>query len=291
MALPPKSRRSGGPRTAQGKMVAAQNSIKTGAYVKQEVLPGEDLQEFEELKLCFIDDFKPQGVTEIALVHELVVLSWKKLRLERVEFRVTQERLRQELSAYDIKTAGNIGYCPIGADRFISNPELIKGYGDIKILREKRECFEGLLEEGSTEAALESLQEDSPISFKHIKQNLADADFDVSTLALMVDARWEGDEVAALYKMAKYFIDQVTPILWAHDHCDQIMRARAQALDQRLMDLLSIERPKRVMDDLSRSFFKTLAELRKQQEWRYRRDLIDLIPDAPELPYPKPRKK
>ena len=291
MVLPPKSRRSGGPRTAQGKIVAAQNSIKTGAYVKQEVLPGEDLQEFEELKLCFVDDFKPQGVTEIALVHELVVLSWKKLRLERVEFRVTQERLRQELSTYDIKTAGNIGYCPIGADRFISNPELIKGYGDIKILREKRECFEGLLEEGCTEAALESLQEDSPISFKHIKKNLADADFDISTLALMVDARWEGDEVAALYKMAKYFIDQVTPILWAHDHCDQIMRARAQALDQRLMDLLSIERPKRVMDDLSRSFFKTLAELRKQQEWRYRRDLIDLIPDAPELPYPKPRKK
>ena len=90
----------------------------------------------------------------------------------------------------------------------------------------------------------------------------------------MVNAMWEGDEVAAIYKMAKYFIDQVTPILWSYDHYDQIMRARAQALDQRLMDLLSIERPKRVMDDLSRSFFKALAELRKQQEWRYRRDLI-----------------
>ena len=90
----------------------------------------------------------------------------------------------------------------------------------------------------------------------------------------MVNAMWEGDEVAAIYKMAKYFIDQVTPILWSYDRYDQIMRARAQALDQRLMDLLSIERPKRVMDDLSRSFFKALAELRKQQEWRYRRDLI-----------------
>ena len=41
------------------------------------------------------------------------------------------------------------------------------------------------------------------------------------------------------------------------------MRARAQALNQRLMDSLGIERPKRVMDDLSRSLFKALAELRK----------------------------
>ncbi len=291
MALPLKSRRSGGPKTAQGKLVAAKNSIKTGAYAKQEVLPGEDLQEFEELKLCFIDDFKPQGITELALVHELVVLAWKKLRLERVEFRLTQESLRQRLTPYDIRTAGHISNFPIGADRFIGNPDLIKGYGDIKILREKHECFEGLLEEGCTEDALKSLQEDSPVSFKHIKQNLVDADFNVSTLALMVNARWEGDEVAAIYKMAKYFIDQVTPILWAYDHYDQIMRARAQALDQRLMDLLSIERPKRVMDDLSRSFFKALAELRKQQEWRHRRDLIDLTPDAPELASPKPRKK
>jgi hypothetical protein len=45
------------------------------------------------------------------------------------------------------------------------------------------------------------------------------------------------------------------------------------------------------MDDLARSFFKALAELRKQQEWHYRRDLIDLTPDAPELASPKPRKK
>lgn len=62
----PKSRRSGGPKTAEGKAVSSRNSIKTGAYSKQEVLPGENLQELLELEQYFIEDFSPQGVTESA---------------------------------------------------------------------------------------------------------------------------------------------------------------------------------------------------------------------------------
>jgi hypothetical protein len=35
-----------------------------------------------------------------------------------------------------------------------------------------------------------------------------------------------------------------------------------------------------VGDDLDRFFFRTLGELRKQQEWRYRRDAIEMAQEV-----------
>ena len=87
MTSPSKSRRSGGPKTTEGKLAASRNSLKMGVYSKQEVLPDENLIELLELEQYFIEDFSPQGITESALVHDLTVSAWKKLRLERLEYR------------------------------------------------------------------------------------------------------------------------------------------------------------------------------------------------------------
>jgi hypothetical protein len=80
-----KDNRTGGPKTPQGKLIASRNSLKTGVYSKQQFLPGERPEDFEELKSMFMDDFKPIGVVEASLVQEITILAWKKLRLERVE--------------------------------------------------------------------------------------------------------------------------------------------------------------------------------------------------------------
>ena len=56
MSLPPKSNRSGGPRTDQGKLTSSRNSLKLGVYAKQEILPFESQQEFDELKELFTND-------------------------------------------------------------------------------------------------------------------------------------------------------------------------------------------------------------------------------------------
>ena len=77
MATAPKSRRSGGPQTPEDRLAASRNSLKTGVYSRQEVLPSEDLQEFLEFEQYFIEDFAPQDITESALVHDLTVLVWK----------------------------------------------------------------------------------------------------------------------------------------------------------------------------------------------------------------------
>ena len=80
-----KGNRTGGPKTQLGKLVSSNNALKTGAYSVQQILPGEKQEDFEELHQMFKDDFQPMGVTEASLVHEISLLAWKKLRLERIE--------------------------------------------------------------------------------------------------------------------------------------------------------------------------------------------------------------
>ena len=106
MALSLKSRRSGGPRTAEGKISSSQSALKTGAYSNQEVLPGENLQELLELEQYFIEDFSPHGITESALVHDFTVLAWKKLRLERLEYRQLRDKLNKPLDYFETKYLG-----------------------------------------------------------------------------------------------------------------------------------------------------------------------------------------
>lgn len=80
-----KSKSSGGPQTDEGKKIASRNSLKTGTYSKLVVLPNESQQEFDQLVEQFQKDFYPKDAVEMVLVHEMAVITWKKLRLEKLE--------------------------------------------------------------------------------------------------------------------------------------------------------------------------------------------------------------
>lgn len=67
----PKRKRTGGPRTEEGKKLASANSVKTGAYSSMIVLPNENEQDFLDLQNLFVADFMPEDVAELSMVHEL----------------------------------------------------------------------------------------------------------------------------------------------------------------------------------------------------------------------------
>lgn len=96
-----KSRRSGGPQTDEGKKIASSNSLKTGAYSNTLILPGEDESQFRQIEDQFVRDFRPEDMAEIAMVRDLAVLAWKKIRLENLELRFTLARLDAPLSYSD----------------------------------------------------------------------------------------------------------------------------------------------------------------------------------------------
>ena len=92
-----KSSRSGAPQTDEGKKIASQNALKTGAYSNTLILPGEDESVFRQIAGQFIRDFRPDNMVEIAMVRDLAVLAWKKIRLENLEQRVALARLNAPL--------------------------------------------------------------------------------------------------------------------------------------------------------------------------------------------------
>ena len=111
MPIPNKAR-SGGPRTASGRAVTANNAIKNGAYAVQVVLPGEDAAQFEAMESELMRDFEPVGMAEVAMVHDLAVLTWKKLRIDRVEHSMMRQMAMMPILEGNLEKAYGPGWLP-----------------------------------------------------------------------------------------------------------------------------------------------------------------------------------
>ena len=297
MALPSKSSRSGGPKTAQGKLVSSKNALKTGVYAKQEILPFENQQEFEELKELFIQDFRPNGVTEFSLVHELTVLAWKKLRLEKIENNFLHGLLQATETPEEFYAAGLPRRDQIDwllKDLSILTPEFISRHKDELELAKRIRKPEVLVK------FLESAQDKHLEFYERLKE------------AIRNPPRKEGDgiqyivihnglpgyredaeevTVSAVDKILNVVIEQSEAVLYVAEHLEKLMQLKDLIRDRRLKNFMETTGVARPYQELSRSFFKVLAELRKQQEWRYQKGLIDVAIEAPTLPASKPRKK
>ena len=89
--------KSTGPRTTQGKAIVAQNAIKHGLLARQNVIMGEDQQEFDLHRGQFLDELEPAGTMETFLAERIVSLTWRLRRAERVQNEVFDSLLAQEL--------------------------------------------------------------------------------------------------------------------------------------------------------------------------------------------------
>ncbi len=100
------SKLSGGPRTTEGKLALSQNALKTGAYTNLVVLPNESAEEFNQLVEQFKHNFHPADVIGNSLVHELAMLTWKKLRLDKLEQAVLVKKLNAPIKMEELIDCG-----------------------------------------------------------------------------------------------------------------------------------------------------------------------------------------
>ena len=77
--------KSTGPRTAEGKAVAAQNAVRHGLLAKEVVIKGEDSGEFEFYREQMLAELAPAGQMESMLAQRIVGLSWRLRRAERLQ--------------------------------------------------------------------------------------------------------------------------------------------------------------------------------------------------------------
>ena len=275
------SKRSGGPQSDEGKKVSSRNAIKTGAYSKAVILPGEDESEFRELEAQFIRDFAPRDIAEGAMVRELTILTWKKIRLDQLEHRAVLQTLNKPFASYEL---GSL---------FLMRPEAEWVIGSLDILTEQyfKECSakrliaQELL--GSTVApqVLESLKKKHPSLYEDIMGEAAQYDVDdLSHEALCKDtiAGDDGQQKDFLHFIIQKQVEEYDDLIWACERLDKIQSKIVEVKDERMIDLMQRDKTSRAREDLSRSFFRTLCELRKHQHWRYQRDAVDVSPPVEE---------
>jgi hypothetical protein len=77
--------KSTGPRTPEGKAKVRLNSLKHGLCAQDSILPGEDVQAFNDLTQSFHQQYMPTGATELFCLHKMLLCYWRTRRIGRME--------------------------------------------------------------------------------------------------------------------------------------------------------------------------------------------------------------
>jgi hypothetical protein len=268
----PKSKRSGGPTTPQGKLAISGNAIKTGSYSARAILPGESEDEYKQIQEQFIKDFLPRNVAESMIVHELSNLTWKLLRLAKLEDAHFLRAMNHPISESDLRHEGlrlPYAYMELIQDLSPYNEEFFRlnelhleylrrfedGYGISKDeFYEMPKAYPALYEElvhmasqyakvDKTDVAPESL-----ISLKYITEN--------------------GGSMAFVHYAYGALQKHCEDLVYIHQNLDSIQSAVTNVRERRLLEALQDQGIMRAHDELQRSFYKALNELRRHQTWR-----------------------
>ena len=76
---------STGPRSDAGKAVSSRNGLRHGLTSKQIVIPGEDPEAYDALRLELHDDYAPANAAEATLVDHIAEQTWRLQRVRRAE--------------------------------------------------------------------------------------------------------------------------------------------------------------------------------------------------------------
>jgi hypothetical protein len=99
--------RSTGPKTQEGKAAVRFNALRHGLLARDVVLPGEDVDAFEDLWNQTRADRSPVGPIEEFLVDRVVNAMWRLLRLGRAEtglFHSRVQGLKADLLAIEVQS-------------------------------------------------------------------------------------------------------------------------------------------------------------------------------------------
>jgi len=278
------TKKSGGPQTEEGKAVASRNSLKTGAYSSIVVLPGEDEADFHELETQFMSDFSPQDIAEVAMVRQLAVSVWKKLRLERLEQSAALMALNRSFNEYDFSPYD------IHLDSAMIEliPELDSFTEDyVKIMSEM--CFYVARFEVNSVSLddVKVMQLEYPALYLYVIEQGQEEDLifdknptpaDVLKQSVLYS---DGDSVNLIPFVINDTINYARNVVRAYSRRDEIKAAVKAVKEKRLLTIMELDKPRRVHSDLDRAFYRTLSELRKHQQWRQARNIIDVTPKLP----------
>lgn len=273
--------RSGGPRTTAGRAAAAGNALKTGAYSRQAVLPGEDAAQFAALQAQLQQDFEPVGAAEMAMVQDLAALIWKKSRIERIEQAVMAQMVLLPLTHDRINNSFGPGFLPAAMQRLVPfSPVTQQEFDWSSSLHTQIQAYRDMTPNRRTRAALDRSCPNLLAVLNHWAKNKG-----LSTKQLLEGVSASAQTVPGIDVVVHNLDENAQLVIWLWQNREQLATAVQRATDSRLLEFMKTSQgvTQRAFDDVGRAFYRTLAELRRQQDWRIRRTAINIEDATPVL--------
>jgi hypothetical protein len=269
------SKRTGGPKTEAGKMASAKNAIKTGAYSTLIILPGESEKDFQELEEQFLRDFSPEDIVAATMVHNLTVLTWKKLRAQKIEHAGLLRTLTANFSSSECyKLSYSVGMGDQG--RVLSFVESMS-----QVEEEEWKLAFGFckvfIKTIPTAAELKVLEQASPKLYKYLEaEAVLNNSQDCALWPSMKVQTTDGTVHSFIKFYCEYFLKDNKDILNIIENIVQLRQILKEIKEARLLKFMQESSIQRVHDDLDRAFYRTLSELRKHQLWWQERNTVDV---------------
>ncbi len=260
--------RSGGPRTAAGKLLSAKNSLKTGTYSNLPVLPGESRESYLELESYLIKEFNPQTITEGMMVSDLAKNIWKKLRLDRIETNNFISALSEPIERREYEDVG-FRY-PRWAEGSLDEVENVESY-DLGEQKTLYKIAQDWLADPPSQIAFDEEWARNTVLREHLhKHAVAFGLWDPRKERIYhyceITEYYQKDRL--LTRILQAIREEIGPLVWVLEHKDEILEANQRVRDERLRMAMHRLGLGRQVDDVNRRIFKLKDELCKAQDRR-----------------------
>lgn len=287
LAMLPKVKKSGGPSSKRGKKAVSQNATKSGVYSRSIVLPTENKKAYQELIARYIAEFSPSDMAETTMVTSLANLTWRKMRLDHYEQNSLIAEWNRGVRLSELKKE-NLFYftrdilwleiqVEFGSYLNITLEDLESLYNTLE-----REIQDLYSEEVNTHY-LERFFYQNTSLLENIKK-VAQKSFnrkDIEVKDLLKETTYLNHEDVDLLKACTDIIlEKQKDIAWYRDNEEKIKEAKLQLKERWVMEKMQKTDFSRAHDELDRSFYRTLSELRKQQQWRREQNEIVVIEES-----------
>jgi hypothetical protein len=267
------SKRTGGPKTEAGKMASAKNAIKTGAYSSLIILPGESEEDFRELEERFVRDFNPEDVVESTMIYTLTVLTWKKLRAQKIEHAGLVRALSASFELLDYFKHS----IPTGIKDAVLALTIAEGLSkadEDEWVAAFSSCNK-FIKTIPNEQELINLSLSAPILYDYLADKASKGQTSALWPTLSVKTL-DGKAHAFIEYYCNAFLNEYKDVAIVVENIERLRQIVIEIKEARLLKFLQHNGIQRVHDDLDRSFFRTLSELRKHQHWRQDRNTVDV---------------
>ena len=260
--------------------------MRTGAYATQVVLPGEDPAHFQELEQQFLHDFAPADVAQSALVHQLAVIIWKKLRLDRIEHSNFLGFMHREFLQLELAPVAHL-LPPVGALAWVNamRHHSVAERDAIATALQLAITLSAVPAGGYPTDTLAHIQAQAPRLYQHLRLHAAEfnqpiPESDWLTTEVCGD---DAQDVVFLAHGCVSFCEVHDAGQWLLHHREEAEAAIRQLQEKRILMAMTQSGLNRIHDDLDRAFQRTLGELRRQQNWRRDRATVTVaVSPAPQ---------